>query len=119
MSIDNWLGAKQRIKKGCISFKNNNEKDALDIIARYNIGDNQFFNELLEFNSLNKKATSYRELRNLSLLDKIDKRLRNELNVTIRNIIRLQSQQEFHLIVLKIKTFLEEIEKVGLVSSRL
>jgi hypothetical protein len=72
---------------------------------------------LLELNSLNKTATSYRELRNLSLLDKIDKRLRNELQKTIRNIIRLQSQQEFNSIVERIKLFLEEIENVGLISN--
>jgi hypothetical protein len=29
MSIDNWLDAKQRIKKGRVSFKNKNEKDKL------------------------------------------------------------------------------------------
>jgi hypothetical protein len=117
MTIDNWLDAKKRITKNSISSKNKHEKDAIDMIARYNIGDNQFYNELLELNSLNKTATSYRELRNLSLLDKIDKRLRNELQKTIRNIIRLQSQQEFNSIVERIKLFLEEIENVGLISN--
>ena len=113
MSIESWLESKKRQKQGHIK-KNNNEKDAIDIVARYNIEDNQFFNDLLENNATNKTATSYRELRNLALLDKIDTRLINELHTAIKKIIRHKSQQEFNLIAEKMKSFLDELERAGL-----
>lgn len=114
MNVEKWIEVhKRRNKYAAMSFINKEieTSEALEILDKYNIADKKIIENLIDENDKKHlKAISIRQLRNLTLLDKVQDRLRVELNDTIVKVRKLESQREFNSIVARMRTFIDEIE---------
>lgn len=114
MNVEKWIEVhKRRNKYAAMSFINKEieTSEALEILDKYNIADKKIIENLIDENDKKHlKAISIRQLRNLTLLDKVQERLRVELNDTIVKVRKLESQREFNSIVARMRTFIDEIE---------
>lgn len=108
MSIDKWIEAHSNRNKKVVFNKLMSNRKAPSISNQLSEKDQNLFNELIENTKIDKNKISYRDLRNMTLLDKIQEQLKSELDESIKRVYRLKAQQEFNSIVSKIRVFLEK-----------
>ena len=108
MSIDKWIEAHSNRNKKVVFNQLMSNRKAPSISNQLSEKDQNLFNELIENTKIDKNKISYRDLRNMTLLDKIQEQLKSELDESIKRVYRLKAQQEFNSIVSKIRVFLEK-----------
>ena len=108
MSIDKWIEAHSNRNKKVVFNQLMSNRKAPSISNQLSERDQNLFNELIENTKIDKNKISYRDLRNMTLLDKIQEQLKSELDESIKRVYRLKAQQEFNSIVSKIRVFLEK-----------
>jgi hypothetical protein len=108
LSIDKWIEAHSNRNKKVVFNQLMSNRKAPSISNQLSEKDQNLFNELIENTKIDKNKISYRDLRNMTLLDKIQEQLKSELDESIKRVYRLKAQQEFNSIVSKIRVFLEK-----------
>lgn len=136
MSVDKWIEVhKRRNNRTANEFLNRNErikllnqkvKEQLNLKRMQSAMNREaerepevtedeapdYHESLAKLNSLKKlKYRSRRELSDLTVLDKIQNRIKLELEENLRNLRKLESQNEFNSVVAKIKNFLVDMDK--------
>lgn len=108
LSIDKWIEAHSNRNKKVVFNQLMSNRKAPSTLNQLSEKDQNLFNELIENTKIDKNKISYRDLKNMTLLDKIQEQLKSELDESIKRVYRLKAQQEFNWIVSKIRVFLEK-----------
>lgn len=120
MNVDKWIEIhKRRNKRAALGLivQNMEQEEAMEIFEKYSITNKNLINELIDKDKSKQTRTiSIRQLRNLTLLDKVHERLRLELEETVKKVRRLEAQREFNSIVDRIRYFIDEVEEFQLTS---
>ncbi|RNA36993.1 hypothetical protein BpHYR1_011930 [Brachionus plicatilis] len=103
MNVEKWIGIHRRRSANAML----NLASQTDSVSQ----DEDFFDKY-EFLSepKQKKSRSIRELSELTMLDKVQERIRRDINEKIKNLRKIESKNEFNAIVNRIKAFLDELE---------
>ncbi len=108
LSIDKWIEVHSNRNKKVVFNQLMSNRKASSTLNQLSEKDQNLFNELIENTKIDKNKISYRDLKNMTLLDKIQEQLKSELDESIKRVYRLKAQQEFNWIVSKIRVFLEK-----------
>jgi hypothetical protein len=108
LSIDKWIEVHSNRNKKVVFNQLMSNRKAPSTLNQLSEKDQNLFNELIENTKIDKNKISYRDLKNMTLLDKIQEQLKSELDESIKRVYRLKAQQEFNWIVSKIRVFLEK-----------
>lgn len=110
MSVEKWIEIHRR-RSGIAAPNLTSQTESVsqdeDFYAKY-----EFFSVPNQ-----KKSRSIREISELTMLDKVQERIRKEINEKIKNLRKIESKNEFNAIVNRIKAFLDELENPLMESS--
>jgi hypothetical protein len=110
MSVDKWIEVHKRFNtKAAVKLITKDQK-LKKLTERYNLIEEKDLEEEEEITRKNK-SLSIRELSEMTVLDKLQTRIKMELLENLRYMKKIESQTEFNSIVMKIKRFLNEIEE--------
>lgn len=101
MNVEKWIGIHRRRSANTM----------LASQADSSSQDEEFFAKYEFLSAPNqKKSRSIRELSDLTMLDKVQERIRRDINEKIKNLRKIESKNEFNAIVNRIKAFLDDLE---------
>lgn len=103
MSVEKWIGIHRR-RSGIAVPDSTAQTESVS-------QEEDFFGKYEFFSVPNqKKSRSIREISELTMLDKVQERIRKEINEKIKHLRKIESKNEFNAIVNRIKQFLDQLE---------
>jgi len=113
MSVDKWIEVHKRFNTKAAVKLITKDKKLKKLTEKYNLIEENNVEEEVEEEEITRKnkSLSIRELSEMTVLDKLQTRIKMELLENLRNMKKIESQTEFNSIVMKIKRFLNEIEE--------
>ena len=110
MSVDKWIEVHKRFNTKAAVKLITKDKKLKKLTEKYNLIEENDLEEE-ELITRKNKSLSIRELSEMTVLDKLQSRIKMEILENLRNMKKIESQTEFNSIVMKIKRFLKEIEE--------